>query len=370
MHGVLCTKLFPDDPHWSADGQFVVIHPEFVLTAAHVLFYKVSDQSQDNQQKHAQLRVPVEHGRSLMHSVRATFFKPRLNNLQARQAYHVYLTPVRFSGRMDAALLRITHKPADFTPLPVPNIARTITINVRVSLVVYSRNSHQRSSELLMEELGGRVTSVVSVIMTKDDDVDQAIPKGSYQLARASYSTENGFSGGAVFHRTETGQWELYGFHISADSLDYNQVGTLNALQAPKKRARVNLPATDSNIDVKQETESPRRNSSSTSSTNSYPASSSSSNSDSEGDVDVSAKEAIVHAQANPARATFVGAYSVLQSENWDPSKLTSSDAPILSGSSSNSSPPRESNSTGQTLRNDPSLFLNILPLPLYDFEE
>jgi hypothetical protein len=339
MCALLYTKKDINDDYWSPDGQCVVVHSDYVLTAAHVLFYPEEEQLETGRKRRFYHQ---------MAKFKATFFDPIED-----KSYDVDLEPVRYSGTTDAALLRISR--SNFSPVSVPYIAENIFHSDDVILVVYSKDKPWQ-----LHELSGRVASI-----TKEQKTEN---KHSCLLAKATYHTQNGYSGGAVFHYNHKKyRWELYGFHVCADSLDYINNETKNTHQGTKKKRKLNpMNPVDPINDVEEQQEPLRRLS--LSSNNSYNSHSSGSELGEEHQkVDFNA---IVHAQANSTLATFVVAHSVFENKNWNPAQLTHDDLPAHSGPSSDSSPPHPISSQSHSLRNDPSLLPGIIPLDLYDPDE
>jgi len=357
--GRIETKLQASD-EWSSDGQCVVVHPQLLLTAAHVLFYETGDDNSLPPAKAARAdaaaatassaaaassasestpatsaRVDSRHSSQYAPFlyIRAVFVEPKIvqGRVVGRTQYffECEAPPIRYSDSMDAALLRIKaprHNPTvSLLPFDRLTPAAEVDPSCEVKLVTFD---HALSSTPL--ECPGSV-------LQAEERTKKHGSGGFFTVCKANYLVQGGFSGGAVVRLAADGVWELVGVHTGTDFTRYGDA----AVRAEQGRKRKGVAPARSSAST---TSRRRRSSRSASSSRATDGTVSYDPSDEDGPTEVPAEEsgdALQHAQTHSARATFFVAECVLAREHWRIPYVLSFPPVAADSAVLDSSPPR-----------------------------
>jgi len=355
--GRIETKLQASD-EWSSDGQCVVVHPQLLLTAAHVLFYETGDDNSLPPAKAARADAAAATASSAAaassasestpatsaradprHSsqyapfpyIRAVFVEPKIvqGRVVGRTQYffECEAPPIRYSDSMDAALLRIKvpHPTVSLLPFGRLTPAQEVLPRCSVELVTF-----KNPLAFTPHEIPGNVLYV-------EERTKKHGSGGQFTIGETDYLVQGGFSGGAVVRLAADGVWELVGVHTGTDFTRYGDAA-VRAEQGRKRKGVAPVRSSASTTSRRHRSSRSASSSRATDGTVSYDPS------DEDGPTEVPAEEsgdALQHAQTHSARATFFVAECVLAREHWRIPYVLSFPPVAADSAVLDSSPPR-----------------------------
>jgi len=391
------TKKKKDDHDecWSSDGQCVVVHPQLLLTAAHVCFYDSASPAEDDENisrkaPRTTIRTAtvgtragsaaagameqagrVDHRHSAKYApfegIRAVFVEPQLRDgrIIGKKEHIVECELMRYSDSMDAAILRVVKSSINLVPSSRLMRDTAVTPRIKVALIAFKNDMAPSPHEIPGE------------VLYVEERTKKHGSGGEFLVGETDYQVQGGFSGGAVLHRAGDGVWELVGIHTGTDFKRFDEAAakvhqgkrarTGSSARSKTSASGVELGASSSAAAIKSFSAMSMNPGElgNTSYSSSFSCSSSLASrsrtsdgsisydpSDEEDVPEVSWEEsghALIHTQTNTARATFVVAERILQREHWSIDYVLA--LPSSAAGASDSSPPRVA-ATGTSARN------------------